>query len=48
MVTYDKNGNCTKCGMPGSGFVSDGVCMCLEEEERREQWNSLHRRNSSS
>lgn len=34
MVRYDKNGNCTKCGLPGSGFVEDGVCTCLDEDER--------------
>jgi hypothetical protein len=34
MITYDKNGNCTKCGLPGSGFVSDGVCHCEMAEER--------------
>jgi hypothetical protein len=27
-LTYDKRGNCTRCGLPGSGFVEDGVCMC--------------------
>lgn len=26
--TYDKNGNCVDCGLPGNGFVSDGVCDC--------------------
>lgn len=45
-ITYDKNGNCTFCGMPGNGFVPD-VCMCpewtdadeaaLEEHENRKR-----------
>jgi hypothetical protein len=29
-LTYDKRGNCTRCGLPGSGFVEDGVCTCGE------------------
>jgi hypothetical protein len=32
MITYDKNGICTRCKLPGSGFVSDGVCMCGDVE----------------
>lgn len=40
MVTYDKNGLCTKCGFPSSGFVEDGVCECCEEEERTERLRS--------
>lgn len=35
MVRYDENGDCTRCGLPGSGWVADGVCRCLDEEE---QW----------
>jgi hypothetical protein len=31
IITYDKDGNCTRCGLPGSGFVSDGVCTCGED-----------------
>jgi hypothetical protein len=32
-ISYDKDGNCTRCGLPGSGFVADGVCMCLDDIE---------------
>ena len=32
MVTYDKEGNCTRCGLPACGFVVDGVCECLEDD----------------
>lgn len=35
--TYDKDGNCTRCGLPGNGFVADGVCMCREIDEDRER-----------
>lgn len=28
MLTYDENGICTSCGLPGSGFIADGVCHC--------------------
>jgi hypothetical protein len=31
MLQYDENGDCIRCGLPGSGFVSDGVCMCEDE-----------------
>lgn len=30
MVQYDRDGLCTKCRLPGSGFVSDGVCECVD------------------
>lgn len=30
LIEYDVNGNCTFCGLPGTGFVEDGVCQCLE------------------
>jgi hypothetical protein len=29
-VRYDKHGICTTCRLPGSGFVADGVCACLD------------------
>jgi hypothetical protein len=32
-VTYDKNGLCTRCGLPGTGFVEDGVCECLDGDD---------------
>lgn len=35
-VYYDRNGNCTTCGLPGSGFVADGVCHCLDEDDTPE------------
>ncbi len=31
-VRYDKDGNCETCGMPGQGFVEDGVCHCLDDD----------------
>jgi hypothetical protein len=33
MITYDKNGNCTRCGLPGTGFVEDGICDCWTDED---------------
>lgn len=52
MIQYDENGDCKACGLPGSGFVEQGVCMCgddpidedaLEEWdlERRQRWSEL-------
>lgn len=32
MVRYDKDGNCTICGLPGAGFTIEGVCLCLDNE----------------
>lgn len=31
-VRYDPHGNCRSCGLPGSGFVTQGVCHCLDDE----------------
>lgn len=42
-IRYDKNGNCETCGLPGSGFVEDGVCQCLEREEAAERWREATR-----
>lgn len=28
MLKYDSTGRCTVCRLPGSGFVSEGVCEC--------------------
>lgn len=28
-VRYDEKGLCTRCRLPGAGFVEDGVCECL-------------------
>lgn len=33
-LSYDSKGNCTRCGLPGSGFVADGVCECGDRPRR--------------
>jgi hypothetical protein len=49
-VMYDENGDCTRCGMPASGFVNDGVCHCLDndwsrdDEDALEEWDISRRR----
>ena len=33
MIRFDENGMCTTCGLPGSGYVDDGVCECLSGDD---------------
>jgi hypothetical protein len=41
MVRYDEKGDCTSCGLPATGFINDGVCLCLEREEAAERWDNI-------
>ena len=31
-IYYDKDGICTTCGFPATGWVKDGVCECLDDD----------------
>lgn len=44
-VYYDRNGNCTTCGRPGSGLLEE-VCRCLDDvvaHHKREDYKDVVR-----